>query len=465
MAHHNVETALGRLATDPDLLRRFEDDPGAVVSELQEQGYTLTPIEREALAATAASAVASLAAGLDVRIRRASTTSLTDQKRRSKMANVSGTCHESFRRVREVFEKNLDNGNDIGASAAVTVDGEVVVDLWGGHLDEARTKPWQRDTIINTFSTTKTMTALSALVLADRGGIDLDAPIAKYWPEFAAEGKGAITIGQALGHAAAMPGWTKDMRLEDIYDYESSCAALAAQAPWFTPGTAPAYETFCMGHLVNPVFERVTGKTLGRFFADEIAKPLGAEYHIGVGPEDDEKVAPLLPATPVPKASGKNTMQDRSFFNPAGNPYDAYTIPWRRAEIGGSNGHGNARGVAVAQAVLANGGAFGKRLLSERGRERVLEVQADGVDRILGAPMTFGMGYALASPMLNARVGHKLDGRRIAAWGGNGGSWSHVDLDARMSVGFVMNRWIDGFDLGRCFDVVLAAYDSIAVAK
>ena len=341
----------------------------------------------------------------------------------------------------------------------------MVVDLWGGYLDEARTEVWQRDTIINTFSTTKTMTALSALVLADRGGIDLDAPVARYWPEFAAAGKGSILIRQVLGHSAGMPGWTKTMTLEDIYDLEKSCAELAAQAPWFEPGTASGYETFCMGHLLNPVFELVTGKTLGGFFADEIAGPLGAEFHIGTGPEHDAKVAPLIPATPIPQASGKNTLTDRSFFNPAGNPYDAYTVPWRRAEIGGSNGHGNARGVTIAQSVLANGGAFGRRLLSDRGRERVLETQADGIDLILGAPIRWGMGYALQSALLESRVGNRLDGRRIAAWGGNGGSWAHVDLDARMSVGFVMNRWIDGYDLGRCFDVVLAAYDSLAVAR
>src|SRR5262245_40636317 len=393
MAQRNVETVLGRLATDPDLLRRFEGDPDTVVRELQEQGYTLTPIEREALGATDCTAVGALTARLDARIRRAPTL-VTPNQRRSKMANVQGTCHDAFRRVREAFEKNLDNGNDIGASAAVLVDGEVVVDLWGGYLDEARTQPWQCDTIINTFSTTKTMTALSALVLADRGEIDLDAPVASYWPEFAAAGKGSIPVRQILGHTCGLPGWTAPMTLEDIYDLDKSCALLAAQEPWWEPGTASGYETFSMGHLLNPVVKRVTGKTLGRFFADETAGPLGAEFHIGTGPELDDRVAPLIPATAIPKASGQNTLTDRSFFNPAGNPYDAFTIPWRRAEIGASNGHGNARGVAIAQSVLANGGAFGKRLLSERGRERVLQTQCDGMDVILGAPMRWGIGYA-----------------------------------------------------------------------
>jgi CubicO group peptidase (beta-lactamase class C family) len=381
------------------------------------------------------------------------------------MANVQGVCKDEFLAVREAFEKNLDNGSDIGASAAVLVDGEVVVDLWGGYLDEERTRPWEKDTIINTFSTTKTMTALSALVLADRGEIDLDAPVAKYWPAFGAAGKGDVRVRQILGHTSGLPGWTRKMTLEDIYDLERSCALLAAQAPWWEPGTAAGYPTFCMGHLLSPIIERVTGRTLGRFFADEIAGPLGAEFHIGTGPEHDTKVTPLIPASPIPKPSGNDNFTDRSFFNPAGTPLDAFTIPWRRAEIGGANGHGNARGVAIAQSVLANGGAFGKRLLSESGRERVLDVQWDGMDSILGAPMKWGMGYALGSPVLQARVGHRLDGRRIAGWGGNGGSWAHVDLDARMSVSFVMNRWIDGFDIGRSFDVVLAAHQSLEAAS
>src|SRR5262245_39140661 len=211
MAQRNVETVLGRLATDPDLLRRFERDPRGVLRGLQDQGCSLTTVESEALAATDSEAVAALASRLDARIRRVSTTRAltTPTERRSKMAKIQGTCNDAFHPVREAFEKNLDNGSDIGASAAVVVDGEVVVDIWGGHLDEQRTKLWQRDTIINTFSTTKTMTALSALVLADRGGIDLDAPVAKYWPAFAAAGKESILVRQILGHTCGMPGWTK----------------------------------------------------------------------------------------------------------------------------------------------------------------------------------------------------------------------------------------------------------------
>jgi len=376
------------------------------------------------------------------------------------MTEIHGTYRDEFVKVKEAFEKNLDSGADIGASAAVFIDGEPVVDIWGGYLDEAHTQPWQRDTIINTFSTTKTMTALSALVLADRGEIDLDAPVAKYWPEFAAAGKARILVRQVLGYSSGMAGWTAPMTLPDLYDLEKSTALLAAQEPWWEPGTAGGYHAFTIGHLVNAIILRVTGKPLGQFFAEEIAGPLGADYHIGTGPEHDHRVAPLIPASPIPKP-GNRTMTERALFNPAANPLDAFTLPWRRAEVGGANGHGNARSVATVQSVLASGGAGGGRLLSDRGRERALEPQASGVDLIMGVPITWGMGYAIASPLIESRLDGRLDGRRWAAWGGNGGSWAHVDLDARMSVAFVMNRWVDGIDLGRCYDVVRAAYHSL----
>ena len=380
------------------------------------------------------------------------------------MADIQGFCRDEFLAVREVLEKNLDSGADVGASAAVFLEGEPVVDLWGGYLDEARTQPWQSDTIIQTYSTTKTMTALCALILLDRGEIELDAPVARYWPEFAAEGKERITVRQVLAFTSGMGGWTEKMTLADLCDLEKSTALLARQAPWWEPGTAIGYHAFSIGHLVSEITRRVTGKTLGQFFAEEVAGPLGADYHIGTGPECDHRVAPLLPATPVRQPSGGDTLMDRAYFNPAVPPAASFTTMWRRAEVGGGNGHGNARSVAAVQSVLANGGSSGGvRLLSERGCERALEKQFEGHDVILGVPVVWGLGYCIGGPAVDDRLGPYAR-RRWAAWGGNGGSWVHVDFDARMSVAFVMNRWLEGYDLGRCFDVVLAAYESLGVA-
>lgn len=369
---------------------------------------------------------------------------------------IFGTYNEQFSAVREAFARNLDTGQDIGASVALCIDGEMVVDLWGGYFDATYTRPWQRDTIVQTFSTTKTMTALCALVLADRGEIDLYAPVAKYWPEFAAEGKAAIEVRQLLGYTSGLAGWTEAVTVNDLYDWEKSTTLLARQAPWWTPGTAAGYHNYTIGHLVGEVVRRVTGKSLGVFFAEEIAGPLGAEYHIGTGPEHDHRVSLLVQGYPdEPKG---DRFFERALMNPRVTPQVTWTLPWRRAEIGGANGHGNARGIATAQSVLANGGAFGKRLLSEAGRERVLEQQADGRDVVLGVPVRWGMGYSL-----NAEVVAGAIDSRIAFWAGNGGSMSWVDLDHRMSFGFAQNRWMRGpHEIHRSVSILNAVYECLA---
>jgi CubicO group peptidase (beta-lactamase class C family) len=382
------------------------------------------------------------------------------------MANVQGFCSDEFLGVREAFEKNLDSGADIGASAAVFIDGEPVMDIWGGWLDKERTQPWQRDTIINNFSTTKTMTALCMLILADRGEIDLNAPVARYWPEFAAAGKERVKVRHFLGHTSGLPGWTDWVTLEDILDPETSTALLARQAPWWEPGAAAGYHPITYGPLIGEVIRRVTGKSLGTFFAEEVAGPLGADYHIGTGPELDARVAPMIQSSPFLWPSGKRTFYERALFNPYIIPQISATIPWRRGELGGSNGHGNARSVAAVQSVLACGGeARGVRLLSAAGCERVFEPQSAGIDLIMSYPITWGLGYAVGSPLFASMYGSHADGRRVACWGGSGGSWVHNDLDARMTVAYVMNKHVEagGFD-ERGMSIVRAAYDSLAVA-
>jgi CubicO group peptidase (beta-lactamase class C family) len=214
------------------------------------------------------------------------------------MAIIEGTCREEFRAVREVLEYNLDSGIDVGASVAVFIDGEPVVDLWGGYFDATYTRPWERDTIVQTFSTTKTMTALVALVLADNGVLDLDAPVVRYWPEFGAKGKSEILVRQILGYTSGVAGFSQPVSLYDIYDHEKSTAMLARQAPWWEPGTAAGYHNIPIGHLVSELVRRTTGRTPGEFFAEEIAGPLDAEFHIGTGPEHDGQVSLLMQGSP-----------------------------------------------------------------------------------------------------------------------------------------------------------------------
>jgi CubicO group peptidase (beta-lactamase class C family) len=369
---------------------------------------------------------------------------------------IQGTCPDRFGAVRDAFAANLTGGADVGASVAVYLDGEPVVDLWGGYFDMSYTRPWERDTIVHTFSTTKTMTAMCGLILADRGEIDLDAPVARYWPDFAAEGKGGIAVRQLLDYTSGMAGWTEAVTLRDLCDREKSTALLARQAPWWEPGTAAGYHGFTVGHLVGEVVRRVTGLTLGTFFAQEIAGPLGAEFHIGTGPEYDRCVSNMIPGV-APAYGIGHQFYDRALFNPALSPYDAATLPWRRAEVGAINGHGNARGIATVQSILASGGVGGRRLLSEAGRERVLQVGSEKPDVVISAPLRWGLGYSTQSHLVAAAAGS-----RVAWWGGNGGSLAYVDLDRRLAFGYAQNRWIRGaHELDRSRRLLDALYASL----
>jgi CubicO group peptidase (beta-lactamase class C family) len=352
------------------------------------------------------------------------------------VANIEGKCEDRFGAVGETLAASLD-ADDVGASAAVYVDGEPVVDIWGGYADAARTLPWERDTITNVWSTTKTMTALSSLVLADRGELDLDAPVATYWPEFAANGKEGVRVRHLLGHTAGLPAFDGPMTVEDLYDWPAMTARLAAQGPEWEPGTEAGYHAVTQGFLVGEVVRRVTGRSLGSFFAEEVAGPLGADFHIGLPAEHDHRVAPGIAAPQGDKPDG--------FLMGVS---DSNTLAWRRAEMPAINGYGNARSVGAVQSVLACGGAVGGvRLLSEAGCERVFDEQYRGTDRILGTPVRYGMGYRLEN--------------HTCSWGGWGGSVVLVDFDRRMTVSYVMNQmlWKDGYDRGLA--IVMAAYGAI----
>lgn len=373
--------------------------------------------------------------------------------------HVHGTCSARFAPVREAFLHSLETGLDVGASVAIFLDGEPVVDLWGGYLDATYTRQWEPHTIAQGFSSTKTVAALCALVLADRGEIDLDAPVARYWPEFAAEGKGAILVRQVLGHTAALCGWDVPMTHRDLYDWEKSTSLLARQAPMWKPGLTSGYHGYTQGHLIGEIVRRVTGRTIGGFLAGEIAGPLGvaADYYIGVPEEADSRVSLLVQGAPYDEPNGSR-FHDLALYNPRVTPHTTWAVEWRRAELPAMNGHGNARGIATLQSVLASGGANGRRLMSEAGRLRVLEPQSDGPDLVIGMPCRWGMGFSLETTIFPGVP----SGARAGWWAGNGGSLSFVDLDARMSIGYVPNRWLSGrFEQYRSSTIVRAAYRAL----
>jgi CubicO group peptidase (beta-lactamase class C family) len=375
---------------------------------------------------------------------------------------INGTCDEAFTPVRDALAHNLGTAQDIGASVCVFVDGQRVVDLWGGHFDAAFSRPFGEHTIVQGYSSTKTVAALCALLLADRGELDLDAPIAKYWPEFAAEGKGGILVKQALGHTAALCGWDQPMSFDDLYNWEKSTTLLARQRPMWTPGRTSGYHGYTQGHLVGEVIRRITGRSIGTFLAEELAGPLGVgdDYYIGTPESADGRVALLIPGARQDRPNG-NRFHDLSLYNPHPTPVDTWAPEWRRAELPAMNGHGNARGIATLQSVLASGGANGLSMMSTQGRLRVLEQQSDGVDLVIGVPCRWGMGFSLDLGYMDGVPA----GARGAWWAGNGGSMSFIDLDARMSLGFVPNRWIAGpHETDRARALIRAAYQSLAAA-
>ena len=374
------------------------------------------------------------------------------------MAEVHGTCDDRFEAVRTTFASNLDAGLDVGASVAVFLDGEPVVDLWGGTIDDAGT-PWEQDTIINVWSTTKTMTALSALVLADRGELDVDAPVARYWPEFSAAGKEDVLVRHLMAHTAGLPGWDEPMAAEDLYDWEKATSLLAAQAPWWEPGTASGYHAVTQGYLVGEVVRRVAAETVGTFFAKEVAGPLGADFHIGTAAEHDARVATVIPPPALELTPDPSNLAVRALANPRLRAEQSWDVAWRRAEIPAAGGHGNARSVAAVQSVLAcSGEARGVRLLSPEGCATVFREQVDGTDLVLGMPLRHGIGYGLPSEAVPLSASE-----RACYWGGWGGSIVVVDLDARLVVAYVMNRMGEGTqgDL-RGASLVFAAYGALA---
>jgi len=370
--------------------------------------------------------------------------------------SVHGFCDERFGKAREAFAHNLSTGADVGASFCSTLNGQTVVDLWGGFVDPGKTKAWEKNTIINVYSTTKTMTALTALMIADRGLIDFNAPVAKYWPEFAANGKAGVKVSHLMSHAAGLSGWKEKLTKDDLYDWEKCTSLLAAQAPYWEPGTACGYHAMTQGYLVGEVIRRVTGKSVGTVFREEIAKPLGADFYIGLPASEDARVAELIPPPPGQAIGDGN--QSELTWNMAHNPgvdvSETKTRAWRGAELPAAGGTGNARSVALVQSILANGGTLGgKKFLSEAGCRKALELQIEGTDLILGQPVRYGMGYGLPGPML------PLPNQNMCFWGGYGGSLVIVDMENHATYGYVMNK-MQGTTSGdmRAFSLVMAMW-------
>jgi CubicO group peptidase (beta-lactamase class C family) len=356
------------------------------------------------------------------------------------MAPIEGTCEPRFEAVRGALAQYLDSGEELGASLVVDIDGDLVVDLWGGFCDQARTVPWTEHTITNVWSSTKTVTSLAALMLADRGDLDVDAPVARYWPEFAAAGKEGVLVRHLMSHSSGVSGLEQPAVVEDLYDWPAATSRMAAQAPWWEPGTASGYHALNYGHLVGEVVRRVSGQTLKQFVAEEIAGPLGADFQIGAAEADWGRIADVVQPPPLPldfEALGPDSLTVKTLTGPFIEADVANTPAWRRADLGAVNGHGHARSVARIMSVVARGGQVGGiRLLRPKTIEKIFTEQINGIDLVLGVPLRFGIGYGLPVPVLLPWVPDE----RICYWGGWGGSMIIMDTGRRMTISYMMNK-------------------------
>ena len=360
------------------------------------------------------------------------------------MAEVHGTCDPRFDAVRATLADQIDTGADVGASVAVFLHGEPVVDIWGGWADAEKTRPWERDTITNVWSTTKTMTFLVALMLHDRGELDFHAPVATYWPEFAANGKERIEVRHVMGHTAGLSRLGRAAGRPRTWPTGTSCTRLARR-PGAVVGARhrvglPRRDPGLPHRRDRPPHHRRERSAAS--FAREVAKPLDADFHIGLPASEDHRVSNVIPPPPIDIAAMEGQVSElmlKTFMNPPIDATMAHQEWWRRAEIPAANGQGNARSVAAIQSIVAGRGeARGVRLLSAEGTDPIFEVQADGIDKVLGVHERMGMGYGLSNPP------EMPLGPRACYWGGYGGSVIIMDQDAELTVCYVMNRMESG---------------------
>jgi len=379
-----------------------------------------------------------------------------------------GTCDPRFAGVRDALIRNFRNHGEVGAAVAVTIDGRFVVDLWAGWADEARTRPWRRDTLVNVFSVGKAMAALSLFILVERGRIELDASVARYWPEFAAAGKGDVTVRMLLSHRAGLPAIRRLLPDGAMYDWQLMTAALAAEAPWWEPGRQHGYHVNTFGFLVGELVRRVSGERIGAFFRSAVAGPLGADFHFGIGPEYDARLADFLFSDELlagdssargESDAARQLLLHRVYLNPAGlsGIGTVNTPAWRAAEMPSTNGHANARAVARIYSALACGGAVDAiRLLRSETIEHAVAEASSGIDVVLRRPSRFGLGFQLTQP-------ESPFGPHPRSFGhfGAGGALGFADPDARLAFAYTMNRAGPRFKNPRVRALIDAVYAAL----
>jgi len=362
---------------------------------------------------------------------------------------VSGFVAEDFEKVRDAFTANFTQRGEVGAALHVTVGGVPVVDLWGGAADAAQTRPWTPDTLVNVWSTTKGWLALAMHMLADQGRLDFDAPVSKYWPEFAQKGKESVLVRHLLTHTAGLPAPSMRLPHDAVYDWERMAKSLEQSKLFWKPGSQCGYHAGTFGWLNGEVLRRITGMSAGQFIRTQIAAPLKADVYVGLKGAELERTAETIPFSALAYLVFRLSLRIRSrmalmaFTNPPRPSNLANTLRWREAEIPSSNGHASARGLARLYTLLAVGGEVeGVRLLSAPAVKLAGQEQVRGKDVILGMPTRRTLGYLLSG-------GGPVDPIPLTAFGhpGMGGSLGFADPSNRLAMGYVMNHMVFGLDI------------------
>ena len=357
---------------------------------------------------------------------------------------IGGTCDSRFAPVQEAFAENFATRGEQGAAVSVVVGGRVVVDCWGGWADVTTSRSWTGDTLVNVFSVGKGLTALLVAQQVGLGRLDVDAPIAEVWPEFGVAGKADITLRLLLSHQAGLPAVRRRLPPDAMLDWDLMVEALAAETPWWKPGTAHGYHVNTFGFLVGEVLRRVTGLSPGTLLRDTVAGPLGADVHLGLPVAEHGRVAEFhFPGAPAPEEepaglSGDKLMRYNTYFNPSSLSGAGVinTRAWREAEIPSTNGHASARGVARVYSALAAGGEIdGVRVVDSGALAAAAVEQVHGEDLILGRTNRFGLGFQLTQP-------ERPLGPNDGAFGhfGAGGSLGFCDPEADVAFGYVINQ-------------------------
>ncbi len=362
--------------------------------------------------------------------------------------SVHGHCDHAFAAVKRAFIANFEQGREVGASVSLWVEGKNVVDLWAGMVDRKGT-PWQEHTICTIYSVTKSLLAICAQRLVDQGLLNLDAPVVEYWPEFGAAGKEKIPVRWLLTHKSGLAAVRNPLPFKALFDFDTMAKALAEQKPWWTPGTRHGYHLLTFGWLMGEVIRRITGKSVGRYFHDEIAGPLGLDIHIGIPKTELSRCVPSFSKgipelhTDILKFIWAMVVRPygvtlRSVINPVSIITERNSAAWRLSEIPGANGQANARSLAHLYGVLANGGVEnGIEVLTPQAIERCGIEESNGLDELLRINTRFGPGFIL--PQARDK---ELFSRNIGAFGhtGAGGAFAFADPSEKLGFSYVMNR-------------------------